>query len=107
MVTDERMEVALRFLANTDEEAAELKVDVERQAWVREQAEHRVFQLTEGTIPERKATAALSGDVSEATEKWLQAMLKSKKMEARRATAALNVEVWRTSSANRRQGHVT
>ena len=100
------MEKALTFLAESDEEYAEKKTDVERQAWVKEQAEYRVFQLSEGNIQERKAQAALSGDVSEATERWLKAMLEAKKLEAKRQTQVLIIEAWRSLNANRRVGHV-
>jgi hypothetical protein len=106
MIDDDTMENSIAFLAQTDEEYAELKVDVERQAWVKEQAEHRTFQLADGTIPDRKAGAALSADVSQATEKWLMAMLRFKKLDAKRATAALRIEVWRTIISARKQGMV-
>ena len=106
MISETRMEQALKFLAETDEEYAEKKTNVERQAWCRDQAEARVFQLAEGNIPDRKATAELSSDVSEATERWLKAMLESKKLEAKRATQVLVIETWRSLNANRRQGNV-
>jgi len=103
LITEERAERALRFLAETDDEYAEKKTNVERQAWCMSQAEHRVFKMSEGTIPDRKATAALSVEVSEATERWLEAMLAAKKLEAKRATQVLIYEFWRSLNANRRQ----
>lgn len=106
MISDERMEKALKYLASTDEEYAEKKTNVERQSWCLNQAKARVFQLTEGTIPDRKAVAELSGDVSEATESWLRAMLEAKKVEAKRQTEVLVIETWRSLNANRRQGNV-
>lgn len=106
MISDTRMDRALKFLAESDETYAELKTNVERQAWVLDQAKARVFQLTEGSVADRKAEAELSGDVSEATERWLKAMLEAKKLEAKRATEVLVIDCWRSLNANRRQGNV-
>ena len=104
MISDERMEKSLRFLAETDEQAAELKVMVSRKEYVVDYCRRTEFLKETGNIEERKAKAETTNRVTIASDSYLTAMLDWEKLKAKRATEELIVEVWRTLSANRRQG---
>jgi hypothetical protein len=106
MIADEKCGESLHFLQSTDDEAAELKVQVERKAYILELSRKREFIKATGNIEQRKAEAELTPSVGGAMDEYLQAMLEHEKVKARRITAALIVEVWRTSSANRRVGNI-
>lgn len=106
MVTDKKMEDALEFLSSTDCLSAEAKTDVARKEFLAKRVRARQFLLAEGNIEARKATAETSQEASEADEAWATAILAYEKLRARRTTAELLVEVWRTTSANRRQGQI-
>ena len=73
MISEERLEKALRFLAETDETAAQLKVQVERKNYLVDLSRRRGFKLSEGNIEERKAIAELSDDTKRAFDEYLEA----------------------------------
>jgi hypothetical protein len=106
VIADEKCGEALFFLQSTDDEAAELKVQVERKSYLLELSRKKEFLKVTGSIEQRKAEAELANPVRNAMDEYLQAMLEHEKVKARRITAALVVEVWRTSSANRRVGNI-
>ena len=106
MISEERLEKALRFLAESDETAAELKVQVERKSYLVDLSRRRVFKLSDGNIEERKAIAELSDDTKAAHDEYLASMLEWEKLKAKRATEELIVEVWRSLEASRRQGRI-
>jgi hypothetical protein len=96
----------MRFLAESDEQAAELKVQVERKDYLVDLVRKRLFVQAIGNIEERKAEAELSEEVQESHEEYLQAMLEWEKLKAKRTTEELVVEVWRSLEASRRQGRI-
>ena len=106
MIEDERCGKALHYLEHTDEDAAELKVQVSRKEYLLDLARRKVYLTAAGNIEERKAWAEMSDTVKAAHEEYIQAMLEHEKVKAKRLTEALIVEVWRTASVNRRVGNV-
>ena len=106
MVSDHRCGEALAYLQRTDEEAAELKVQVERKAYLVELARKKAYLAAAGTIEQRKAIAETSQEVGDATDNWLAALLEFEKVKGHRTTEILIVDVWRTASANRRTGNI-
>lgn len=106
MVTDERMEKALKYLATTDEESAELKTQVARCEYLGKRIRARQFLMAEGSVEAKKATAETSQEALLADEDLSRAILAYEKIRAKRTTEELVIEVWRTASANRRQGNV-
>jgi len=105
-ITNERLSQSLQYLADTDEHAAELKADVERQEYMFKRSKALAFKLAEGTVADRNATAETSADAGTAAEKWFAAIKDSETVRAKRQTAALIVEVWRSMNANRRTGNI-
>lgn len=104
MITDDQAEKDLNELASTDDRAAELKVNVERQAYMLKRTEAAHFMTASGNIEERKAAARNSDDFKQREEEYLKAYLDSEKMNNHRKTLALRLDVYRTQCANRRQG---
>lgn len=107
MISDERMEKALRYLAETDDEFGVLKTAVARAEWTFDFAKRSQFLVAEGkTVEERKASAETSGAVSTAHEFWMEALVTFERMKAKRATQELIIEVWRSVNASKRKGNL-
>lgn len=105
-ISDDRLEKALHFMATTDQEAAELKAEVERAEYRCKLARAREFMSAEGSVEARKASAESSQSVQEVEDTRYAAILAYEKIKAKRATEELIVEVWRTCSANSRRANV-
>ena len=106
MISDDRLQQALTYLAETDSQAAELKTDVERKHWVMKKVEAMMYLHGNGTVDLRKAQAKTSSEVEEATDAWLTALSESEKTVNKRKTEALITEIYRTESANKRAGGI-
>ena len=104
MVTEERLTLALTLLASSDEESAELKVNAMRKEYLVDLKRKQLFLTSEGNIEARKAKAETSREVQDSITNYLDATVEFEKLKAKRTTEALIVEVWRTQSANQRQG---
>jgi len=104
MISDERKERSLIYLAETDEACADLEGDVARKEYMLDLIKDRVFLTADGNNAERQAIANTSGETTTAHEVWAQALVKLKHMKAKRTTEALVIDVWRSENANRRQG---
>lgn len=104
MIDLERVEKALNFLANSDLEYAEAKTDVERQVYLAKHARALVYPQTDGTVDERKAAVERSAEVTQIEDRRLDAILKFETLKARRETAALLIDTWRSVEASRRLG---
>ena len=107
MISDERMEKALGYLAETDEKYAELKVDVERMDFVADQVKDAVLLSVDGTVPEKHAKARTSGEYEAAMNDYFDAKLEAMKMGGKRTTEELVFKAWQSLNSNRRAGMVT
>ena len=105
-LSDDRMEKALRFLAESDEDAAALFVDMERAEIKAKRIKDELFLHEEGSIPERQAKAAQRGEYLAAMDGYYAAAQKFKHIANKRATEELVVRAWQTLAANRRQGQI-
>ena len=104
MVTDDRMEKALRYMAETDEPCATLKADMERAEFKAKAIKDAVFLRLEGTVAERTAQAGSSDEYSVAMEAYFGFVAAFEKVRNKRNTESLVIDVWRSINANRRQG---
>jgi len=106
-ISDERMERALRYLAETDELVAEAKTQVVRLEFLAKRVRARVFLTAPGdTVREREAYTETTEDVKDVDETQVQAILAYEKLRAKRTTEELVIEAWRSLNASRRVGHV-
>lgn len=106
MISNDRLEKALTYLSQTDEQSAKLKADVARREYACDLTRRRVFLLATGGVEERKAFAEVHEDVQRAESERADAILAYEKIKARRTTEALVVDVWRSIEASRRQGTI-
>jgi hypothetical protein len=106
IVSDGRCQKALDYLIHSDEDCAKLKTAVAEKEYMLDLAKKRVFLSAEGNIEERKAIAEVSNDVQEAVLAHLKALVAFEQVKARRTTAALLVDTWRSVNANRRTGNI-
>ena len=107
MISEDRAARALKYLASTDEETAEAKVEVARCEYRCKLERAAVFLESEGSVDARKAQAEVSERVKKADEQHLKAMGVFEHLKAKRATEEWVIETWRSVNANRRQGNVT
>ena len=106
MISEERLEQALIYLSSTDEEAAELKADVERTEYKAKAMKAAIFSHLEGTVADREAKAMTNPDVGKAYEAHFKAIRDYQAVANKRVLETLVVDVYRTISANRRVGNV-
>ena len=104
MISDARLEQALTFLATTDESCAVLLADVERTEAKAKAVKDTVFLHSAGTIAERTALAGVAKEYAEASALYFSAIEAYRKVANKRQTEEIVVGVWRSLSANRRQG---
>jgi hypothetical protein len=104
MISDDRREKAMRYLAETDLECAELEGEQVRREYMLDLIKDRVFLTSSGTVREREATANTSTEVQRAHEEWVQALVRFKHMKSKRQTESMICDQWRSENANRRQG---
>lgn len=104
MISEERREKAMRYLAETDLDCAELEGDMARREYMLDMVRDRAFLVASGNVREREATANVSAETQRAHEEWVQALVRFKHMKAKRQTESMICDQWRSENANRRQG---
>ena len=102
----ERVGKAINFLANTDEEYGQLCAAVSAMEHKGKTVKAIQYLSTSGTVGERQATV----DASQAYKGWTEEMENTvadrEIMRARRATASLLIELWRSVNAARSKGQI-
>ena len=106
MITDERCEKAIRFLAETDEKAAIAKVESQRLEDEVKAIKAAVFTRGEGSVEQRKADAELHQSVKDIRKEYYDQLLAYEHLQNRRRTEERVTELWRTVASNRRHGMV-
>ena len=104
MISDERRDKAIRYLAETDSELAELEGETMRREYMLDLVKDHAFLTTDGNNAERQAKANTSADASRAHEEWVQAVVAFKRIKAKRETERVVWETWRSENSNRRVG---
>jgi hypothetical protein len=106
LVSDERVEKALTYLAETDLPAAEAKARAKALEAYGKTV--KAFGLLEanGTVAEREAKALISEKYAEFLDDYERAVIEDAHFANKRATESGIVEVWRSCQANRRKGNV-
>lgn len=104
MISDERAEKALRYLASTDESCAAAKANMERMEYKAKAVRQQVFLIEEGTVAERTAKAEIDLDHQNTLEEYFDAMKNYSAIANKRETERIVLDTWRTIQANRRSG---
>lgn len=102
-ITQDRMEQALAYLSDTDEECAALRADVERAEFKAKRTKAAVFTISDGSVADRNAVAETSNETAAAYEQYFTALHKFDAMKNKRSTQAIVFEAWRSLNSNRRQ----
>ena len=103
---ENRVELALTRLADSNEDHAAWAGQVDYLDKGIKQAEAHAFLLAEGTVAERNAKAVASQEFKDALDAWLKAKVKFKKIDNERQHEQRVIDIWRTLSSNRRQGSI-
>ena len=105
-ISDDRLQKALTYLAETDEPCADLKANTERAEFKAEAIRDAIFLRTDGTVAERTAVAKASPEYADAKEAQFIVLAQYEAMKNKRSTEAIVVDVWRSINANQRRGNV-
>lgn len=103
---ENRIEMALIKLAETDRLHADLGGEVKRLEEGIKQAQAHEFLLAEGTVAEREAKAKASARFNQAVIDHIEAFKEFKLIDNQRQHEIRIIDIWRTLSSNRRQGSI-
>ena len=106
MISDERAEKALRYLVETDEEAARAKADLVAAEEKRKTVRAVEFLRNSGTVAEREALSMASEGYESAVTAIEEKTYTYEALRLKRASEALVIEMWRSLNANKRVGNV-
>jgi hypothetical protein len=104
MISEDRMEKALRFLSETDQDVAEAKGEILRLETLLKRVGYRLYLSAEGSIEARKAAAGSSPETAKLEEELVAAVVKYEGLRAKRDTESNVIEVWRSLESSRRKG---
>jgi hypothetical protein len=104
VISDERAEKALRYLAETDEPCAAAKAEMERAEFRAKVTKQTVFLHSEGSVAERTALADTHASVEAAQDVYFRAIASYLHLANKRETERIVMDAWRTVQANRRLG---
>lgn len=102
-VADARVEQALEYLVDTDEEYARSSAYVKMAPYYLKLIKATHFLNHSGTVAERESMAFSSTEYKEWLENLADMTVKAETMEAKRESAQREVDIWRTISANQRK----
>jgi hypothetical protein len=97
---------SLEYLLETDDEFGRLKGEVEGLDYLIKMAEARGYLGASGTQDQRKSQARISEEYERLVLEHNDRVIELHTIGAKRKTAELVIEVWRSQSANRRVGNV-
>jgi hypothetical protein len=105
MISDDKLEAALRYLAETDREAAGARAQRLRAEFARERLRAKLtLESAMSSDTKRRAWAECQPDYAEACEAEATAVEDDEFLRNKRNTANVIVEAWRSENANRRAG---
>lgn len=105
-LTQDRMEKALRYLAETDEECAHLKTNVESFEFKAKAVKDAIFLRLEGSVAERNAQAGSSDDYNDAMDTYFGSLKEYEAMRNKRSTETIVIDVWRSLNSSRNKGNL-
>ena len=103
IISESKLERALVYLAETDDQYAKERAELERAEILRKRIRARVFLASDGTVAERQAMAEVHPDSEKADDIYVATIAAVETLKARRQRADIIIEVWRSLNANRRK----
>jgi len=108
MISKDRLEKALRYIAETDEDLADAKTEVERSSWLCKHTRALVYEMVGGkTVDDRRMAVERHEKVSTAEERRIKAIGVLEHLKSKRESEELVINVWRTLESSRRAGVIT
>lgn len=104
MITRERMERALTFLAETDEKFAYHKTHVEKCNLKMKAVRNAFFLRETGSIAERQAKAEQANEYKQAQEEYFAALVAFEHLKNKRNTESILIDTWRTVASAQKVG---
>jgi len=104
MITEQQVEKAIHYLADTDEPCARAKALVKALEHGFKTVAASEFVSFDGPQGERQQRAYASQAYKDHTSKYEEAITDYEIMANKRKRAELTIDVWRSINANRRQG---
>jgi hypothetical protein len=105
-IPESRVEKALTYLAETDEQLGQLVGRVESLYAQIKAKKAVIFLNTEGSVAERNAVAECAGPVITLCEEHSNAVADRETIKLHRRREELIIDVWRTCAASNRRGNV-
>lgn len=99
----EKVEKAMKYLANTDEPHALAKALVKAMDYKIKTVRALAFLQASGTVAEREAQSSASKEYCDFVERYQNAVADYELMENKRTTAQLEIDIWRSLEASRRK----
>ena len=106
MISENRVQEALKRLAESDEPAAQAKANMLRLEKTEKTILGVVFLESVGTNGEREYKARTSENYRQWQEDYANAVLEYETLRNKRTKEELVIEVWRSLNANRRHGNI-
>jgi hypothetical protein len=106
MISKERMEQSLRYLAETDEQFADLKTAVERTKMKAKAIWGAIASRASGTVLERESTADNHDSYDTAMAAHFTALKEFEHIKNKRVTETIVIDVWRSLNAARNKGQI-
>jgi paraquat-inducible protein B len=103
LVTEDRVEKALVYLAETDERHAKAKALVKGMEQILKTTRSQAFLEATGTVAEREAMSYTAQTFKDATKRYENAVADFEIMENVRTRHQLVIDIWRTLEASRRR----
>lgn len=103
-LTEARMEEALNFMADSDENLANLLADMERAEWRAKATRQAIFVTLTGTVADREARACIHEETEKAQQHYFTAVQAYNSLRNKRATEQIVIDCWRSINASRNRG---
>ena len=106
MISQDRLQAALTYLAETDEPCAQFRADHARAEFKAKSVRNVLFNGSMGTVAERNAKAETSKAYLDAKEEEFENFFQYEKMKNKRITETIVVDTWRSLNAGRNKGNI-
>lgn len=109
LITEDRLQQALTYLAQTDEPHAQAKALMKGLEKQEKTIKARVFieKKGDGGVAEREAMAVTSGDYIEWQGRYEDSIMDYEVLNNKRLREQLVIEVWRSLNSSRNKGNIT
>ena len=108
MISRDRLEKALRYIAESDEEFAAAKTEVERATWLAKHTRAIEYERVDGkNVEDRKQAVERTAKVAEAEDRRITAIGAYEFLKAKRESEEIIIGVWRSMEASRRKETIT